>query len=179
MLKLTRQLFFTDPAQARTTSTTTRRRSTTTSSASQDPNSAHGFQCYYVPLRAGGIKTYSNDYDSFVCCHGTGMESSTKFGDSIYFHDGASTLFVNLFIPSVLTWSARGVTIRQETGFPEAASTKLTVTGVGHVHHEGAHPVVGHRQRRSASTAPSSSSIRRPARSPRSAAPGRPATSST
>ena len=51
------------------------------------PNSAHGFQCYYVPLRAGGLKTYSNDYNSFVCCHGTGMESNTKFGDTIYFHD--------------------------------------------------------------------------------------------
>jgi hypothetical protein len=82
-------------------------------------------------LRAGGIKTYSNDYNSFVCCHGTGMESNTKYGDSIYFHDGGSTLYVNLFIPSTLNWSARGVTIRQDTSFPEAGSTRLTVTGSG------------------------------------------------
>jgi len=59
------------------------------------------------------------------------MESNTKYGDSIYFHDGGSTLYVNLFIPSVLTWSARNVTIRQDTSFPEAGSTKLTVTGSG------------------------------------------------
>jgi hypothetical protein len=59
------------------------------------------------------------------------MESNTKYGDSIYFHDGASTLYVNLFIPSVLTWSARGVTIRQDTTFPDAGATKLTVTGSG------------------------------------------------
>jgi DUF1680 family protein len=130
MLKLTRQLFFTDPSRVDYLDYYEKALYNHIL-ASQDPNSAHGFQCYYVPLRAGGIKTYSNDYNSFVCCHGTGMESNTKFGDSIYFHDGASTLYVNLFIPSVLTWSARGVTVRQETGFPEAASTKLTVTGAG------------------------------------------------
>ncbi len=130
MLKLTRQLFFTNPSRLDYLDYYEKALYNHIL-ASQDPNSAHGFQCYYVPLRAGGIKTYSNDYNSFVCCHGTGMESSTKFGDSIYFHDGASTLYVNLFIPSVLTWSARGVTVRQETGFPEVASTRLTVTGAG------------------------------------------------
>jgi hypothetical protein len=130
MLKLTRQLFFTNPSRVDYLDYYEKALYNHIL-ASQDPNSAHGFQCYYVPLRAGGIKTYSNDYNSFVCCHGTGMESSTKFGDSIYFHDGASTLYVSLFIPSVLTWSARGVTIRQETGFPEAPSTRLTVTGAG------------------------------------------------
>ncbi|MET7425449.1 beta-L-arabinofuranosidase domain-containing protein [Dactylosporangium sp. NPDC005555] len=130
MLKLTRQLFFTDPSRVDYLDYYEKALYNHIL-ASQDPNSAHGFQCYYVPLRAGGIKTYSNDYNSFVCCHGTGMESSTKFGDSIYFHDGASTLYVSLFIPSVLTWSARGVTVRQETGFPETPSTRLTVTGSG------------------------------------------------
>jgi DUF1680 family protein len=130
MLKLTRQLFLTDPSRADYMDFYEKALYNHVL-ASQDPSSAHGFQCYYVPLRAGGIKTYSNDYNSFVCCHGTGMESNTKYGDSIYFHDGASTLYVNLFIPSLLTWSARGVTVRQDTSFPEAGSTKLTVTGSG------------------------------------------------
>ncbi|MFD0520569.1 glycoside hydrolase family 127 protein [Paractinoplanes durhamensis] len=130
MLKLTRQLFLTDPARADYMDYYEKALYNHIL-ASQDPSSAHGFQCYYVPLRSGGIKTYSNDYNSFVCCHGTGMESNTKYGDSIYFHDGASTLYVNLFIPSVLTWSARSVTVRQDTSFPEAGSTKLTVTGSG------------------------------------------------
>ncbi|WP_433368638.1 beta-L-arabinofuranosidase domain-containing protein [Actinoplanes sp. CA-142083] len=130
MLKLTRQLFLTNPARADYMDYYEKALYNHIL-ASQDPSSAHGFQCYYVPLRAGGIKTYSNDYNSFVCCHGTGMESNSKFGDSIYFHDNGTTLYVNLFIPSVLTWSARGVTIRQDTSFPEAGSTKLTVTGSG------------------------------------------------
>ncbi|MFI5888680.1 beta-L-arabinofuranosidase domain-containing protein [Actinoplanes sp. NPDC051513] len=130
MLKLTRQLFLTNPARADYMDFYEKALYNHIL-ASQDPSSAHGFQCYYVPLRAGGIKTYSNDYNSFVCCHGTGMESNTKYGESIYFHDNGTTLYVNLFIPSVLTWSARGVTIRQDTSFPEAGSTKLTVTGSG------------------------------------------------
>ncbi|GAA2338448.1 glycoside hydrolase family 127 protein [Dactylosporangium salmoneum] len=130
MLKLTRQLFLTNPARADYMDFYEKALYNHTL-ASQDPSSTHGFQCYYVPLRAGGIKTYSNDYNSFVCCHGTGMESNTKYGDTIYFHDGGSTLYVNLFIPSVLTWSARGVTIRQDTTFPDAGATKLTVTGAG------------------------------------------------
>ncbi|WP_127502572.1 glycoside hydrolase family 127 protein [Actinoplanes solisilvae] len=128
MLKLSRQLFFTNPTRADYLDYYEKALYNHIL-ASQDPNSSHGFQCYYVPLRAGGIKTYSNDYNSFVCCHGTGMESNTKFGDTIYFHDGGSTLYVNLFIPSVLTWNGR--TIRQETSFPDAGSTRLTVTGSG------------------------------------------------
>ena len=132
MLKLTRALFGTDPARADYWDYYERTLYNHIL-ASQDPASAHGFQCYYVPLRAGGIKTYSNDYQSFVCCHGTGLESNTKYGESIYFHDGAERLWVNLFIPSVLTWPGRAITVRQETAFPQQAGTRLTVTGAGRV----------------------------------------------
>jgi hypothetical protein len=60
------------------------------------------------------------------------MESSTKYADSIYFFAG-ETLYVNLFIASVLTWPGRGLTIRQDTTFPAAASSRLTVTGGGRI----------------------------------------------
>lgn len=83
-------------------------------------------------MRAGGIKTYANDYNNFTCDHGTGMESQTKFADSIYFHNG-ETLYVNLFIPSVLTWPGRGITVRQDTSYPAASSTRLTISGSGHI----------------------------------------------
>ncbi len=129
MLKLTRQLFFTNPA--RTDYVDYYERTLWNQMlGEQDPNSAHGFVTYYTPLRAGGIKTYSNDYDDFTCDHGTGMETHTKFADSIYYFSG-STLYVNLFIASTLNWSAQGVTVRQDTTFPETASTKLTITGSG------------------------------------------------
>lgn len=130
MLKLTRQLFFTNPARA---DLMDYYEGTLFNQmlGEQDPDSSHGFVTYYTPLRPGGIKTYSNDYSNFTCDHGTGMETHTKFGDSIYFHDNASTVYVNLFIASTLNWAARGVTIRQDTAFPEAGSTRLTVTGSG------------------------------------------------
>jgi DUF1680 family protein len=54
------------------------------------------------------------------------MENHAKYADSIYFHD-ADSLYVNLFLPSVLDWQAKGLTITQETRFPEAETTRLTI----------------------------------------------------
>jgi hypothetical protein len=93
--------------------------------ASQDPNS--GMMCYFVPLKLGDFKRYSNPFNDFTCCHGTGLENHAKYGDSIYFHDDAG-LFVNLFIPSELTWKAKGLTVRQETKFPVEDTTTLTLS---------------------------------------------------
>jgi len=90
--------------------------------ASQDP--ATGMMCYYVPLRPGAFKTFSKPEESFWCCVGTGMENHAKYPDTIYFHDDRS-LFVNLFIPSELKWKEKGLTVRQETRFPETDSTRL------------------------------------------------------
>jgi len=55
------------------------------------------------------------------------MENHAKYGDSIYFHDGAG-LFVNLFIASELNWAEKGLRVRQETRFPEESKTTLVIT---------------------------------------------------
>ncbi|MFC6092591.1 glycoside hydrolase family 127 protein [Saccharothrix lopnurensis] len=128
-LKLTRQLFRTTPGRPELFDFYEKALYNHLLGA-QDPDSAHGHHSYYVPLRPGGQRTYSNDYQNFTCCHGTGMETNTKHGDSTYFHSG-TTLWVTLFIPSVLTWPGRGITVRQDTGFPDTPSTRLTVTGSG------------------------------------------------
>jgi len=91
--------------------------------ASQDPSS--GMMAYYVPLQPGAFKTYSTANESFWCCVGTGMENHAKYGDTIYFHDDGS-LYLNLFIPSILSWKEKGLTVRQETRFPEEDVTTLT-----------------------------------------------------
>ncbi len=93
--------------------------------ASQDP--VRGMMTYYVSLKPGHFKTYSSPTESFWCCVGTGMENHVKYGDSIYFHDDKN-LYVNLFIPSVLKWHAKGLTVRQETRFPDSDTTHLTLT---------------------------------------------------
>ncbi|MFI0242309.1 beta-L-arabinofuranosidase domain-containing protein [Streptomyces sp. NPDC016845] len=103
----------------------------------QNPADAHGHVTYFTPLNPGGRRgvgpawgggTWSTDYDSFWCCQGTGLETHTRLMDSIYFHNG-TTLTVNLFVPSVLTWSQRGITVTQTTSFPTSDTTTLKVTG--------------------------------------------------
>jgi len=91
--------------------------------ASQNPDD--GMVCYFVPLKSGEYKRYSNPFNNFTCCHGTGMENHAKYGDSIYFHDDAS-LYVNLFIPSELNWQKKGLKVRQETRFPAEDTVTLT-----------------------------------------------------
>ncbi len=83
--------------------------------ASQNPQD--GMFCYYVSLRPGSHRTYSTPYNSFWCCVGTGMENHSKYGSSIYFHNEGS-IWVNLFIPSILNWKDKGITLKQETKYP-------------------------------------------------------------
>ncbi|MDR8392928.1 glycoside hydrolase family 127 protein [Aliifodinibius sp. S!AR15-10] len=93
--------------------------------ASQDPKT--GMVCYFVPLISGHFKTFSSPEDSFWCCVGSGMENHTKYGKNIYLHTD-SELFVNLFIPSEVTWNPKEVTLRQETDFPRSQSSTLTIS---------------------------------------------------
>jgi hypothetical protein len=92
--------------------------------ASQDPRT--GMVIYFATLKPGHFKTYSTPFDSFWCCVGTGMENHARYGDTIYSHDDTS-LFVNLFIPSELTWKDKGLVVRQETQFPAQDTTRLAL----------------------------------------------------
>jgi DUF1680 family protein len=88
---------------------------------------------YHVPLNPGARKQFGNAAMSgFTCCNGTALESNTKLQDSIYFHSVDNTaLYVNLFVPSTLTWRARHISVQQTTDFPYADTTRLVVTGSG------------------------------------------------
>lgn len=90
----------------------------------QDPQS--GMTAYFLPLLPGAHKVYSTYDNSFWCCVGTGFENHAKYGEAIYYHTD-NALFVNLFIPSELTWREKGVKVRQETGFPEDSRVRLTI----------------------------------------------------
>lgn len=92
---------------------------------------AHLGVTYMLPIGAGQRKSYSDDYYSFTCCHGTGMENHVKYQENVYFKstDG-SALYVNLYMPSTLEWTEKGFTIVQETEFPSDYS-KITVNGNG------------------------------------------------
>ncbi|HYG78874.1 MAG TPA: beta-L-arabinofuranosidase domain-containing protein [Pyrinomonadaceae bacterium] len=89
---------------------------------SQEPR--RGMFAYFMSLKPGHFKTYSTPEDSFWCCVGSGMENHTKYNDSIYFH-GADSLYVNLFIPSRLTWDEKGLVLEQRTEYPRAGLVEL------------------------------------------------------
>jgi uncharacterized protein len=81
-------------------------------------NPPDGMTTFYVPLESGYWKLFGLPFDSFWCCTGTGIESFAKLADSIFFHD-SDGVWVNLFVPARLQWPEKGVTLRQETRFPD------------------------------------------------------------
>ena len=120
MLKLTRSLFLRDPSVDY--ADYYERTLYNGILASQDPDT--GMATYFQGARPGYMKLYHTPVNSFWCCTGTGMENHVKYRDSIYFHDDRA-LYVNLFIPSSVTWKDKGAVLTQTTAFPEAASTAL------------------------------------------------------
>ncbi len=121
MLKLTRHLFEWSPSAA--TMDFYERGLYNQILASQEP--LQGMMTYFVSLQPGHFKTYSTTTNSFWCCEGTGVENHSKYGDTIYFHD-TNSLYLNLFIPSQLTWPDKGLTVVQNTTFPQSDTTTLT-----------------------------------------------------
>ncbi|MFD1820665.1 hypothetical protein SAMN04515674_10817 [Pseudarcicella hirudinis] len=93
--------------------------------ASQNPE--NGMMCYFVPLRMGTKKEFSDPFNTFTCCVGSGMENHSKYTESIYFEGNEGSLYVNLFIPSVLNWKSRGVKITQTSSYPENGNTSLLI----------------------------------------------------
>ncbi len=107
--------------------------------STQDPTT--GGYVYFTTLRPQGYRIYSQVNQGMWCCVGTGMENHSKYGHFIYTHDGASTLYVNLFTPSRLLSDDFAVT--QQTLFPninpaasniptsQTATTEITVEKAG------------------------------------------------
>ena len=82
-----------------------------------------GRSFYYGDYRVGGgMKVYN--WDTYTCCSGTYLQNLAEYHNLIYFK-GAEGLFVNLFLPSEVTWG--DVTLTQETGYPDAETTTLAL----------------------------------------------------
>ena len=95
--------------------------------STQDPTT--GGYVYFTTLRPQGYRIYSQVNQGMWCCVGTGMENHSKYGHFIYTHDGSSTLYVNLFIPSELQNEHFAIT--QQTAFPDSQTSELTVQRAG------------------------------------------------
>src|SRR4051794_4800506 len=84
---------------------------------------------YFIGLSPGHVRDYTPKQGT-TCCEGTGMESATKYTDSIFFTSAdGNALYVNLFIASTLTWAERGITVEQKTDFPFEQQSRLRIRG--------------------------------------------------
>lgn len=123
MLRLSEQLFYAQP-QARYADFY--ERAMFNHILSSEHPTIPGF-VYFTPIRPGHYRVYSQPEVNFWCCVGSGMENHGKYGQFIYAHSDDS-LYVNLFVASKLTWKDVGLTVRQETAFPDEPRTRLILS---------------------------------------------------
>jgi DUF1680 family protein len=124
MLKLTRHLFAMNPSAAYMDFY--ERALYNHILASQ--NRSNGMMCYFVPLRMGTRKEFSDEFDTFTCCVGSGIENHVKYGESVYSKGIDGGLYVNLFIPSKLTWKEKGVTFTMTSRLPQIKTVTIGIT---------------------------------------------------
>jgi DUF1680 family protein len=92
------------------------------------------------PLKEDGSSFYYSDYnnrfakkgyhqDKWPCCSGTFPQITADYGISSYFYD-AEGIYVNLFVPSRVTWTLDGarVSLTQKTNYPYHPTTSIEVS---------------------------------------------------
>ncbi|XP_051199496.1 uncharacterized protein [Lolium perenne] len=94
-----------------------------------------GVMIYMLPQGPGKSKAESyhgwgTKYDSFWCCYGTGIESFSKLGDSIYFEEKGSkpALYIVQYIPNTFNWKSAGLTVTQQVKPLSSSDQNLQVS---------------------------------------------------
>ncbi|KAJ6704752.1 PROLINE-TRNA LIGASE (DUF1680) [Salix purpurea] len=93
-----------------------------------------GVMIYMLPQYPGSSKAKSNHgwgtlYDSFWCCYGTGIESFSKLGDSIYFEEReAPGLYIIQYISSSVDWKSGQILLHQKVDPIVSSDPYLRVT---------------------------------------------------
>lgn len=90
------------------------------------PVTPEGKTFYYSDYRVGGgMKVYY--WDAWPCCSGTYIQATADYHNIIYYKDGDTGLYVNLFVPSEVTWNRAdgAVKLVQETSYPESETTTV------------------------------------------------------
>ena len=95
------------------------------------PMTGNGETFYYADYHTGsGTRSYL--WDHWPCCSGTYIQAVADYPNLIYFRD-PSGLYINLFVPSEVTWRQSGqpVKLTQETNYPESEEIHLRIdTGI-------------------------------------------------
>jgi DUF1680 family protein len=92
--------------------------------ASQHPETGHVI--YNLSLEMGGFKLYQ-DPEWFTCCVGTGMETHSKYGANIYYHND-DELYVSQYLASSVNWKEKGLVLTQRTDYPEEQASHFEFT---------------------------------------------------
>jgi DUF1680 family protein len=92
--------------------------------SSQNPDT--GMVTYFQAMAPGYNKLYSMPFTDFWCCLGTGIESFSKLGDSIWYR-GDGAVWVNMFLSSTFRDPASGLAITQKAALPNDATVTFTV----------------------------------------------------
>ncbi|XP_062104640.1 uncharacterized protein LOC133815876 [Humulus lupulus] len=94
-----------------------------------------GVMIYMIPQGRGVSKSTSyhgwgKSFESFWCCYGTGIESFSKLGESIYFEEngGVPGLYVIQYIPSSINWKLGQVVLNQKVDHVNSWDPYLRVT---------------------------------------------------
>ncbi|KAH7861219.1 hypothetical protein Vadar_023249 [Vaccinium darrowii] len=94
-----------------------------------------GVMIYMLPLGRGVSKAVSyhgwgTKFDSFWCCYGTGIESFSKMGDSIYFEEEGEVqgIYIIQFISSLLNWKSGQIFLNQKVEPPVSWNPLLQVS---------------------------------------------------
>lgn len=86
-----------------------------------------GSSFYYSDYNQQARKTYHRD--KWPCCSGTFPQITADYGISSYFR-GRNAVYVNLYVPSRLTWieGQTRCTLTQHTDYPAESATQLEFT---------------------------------------------------
>ncbi len=90
--------------------------------SSQNPDT--GMTTYFQPMATGYFKVYSSEENHFWCCTGSGMESFTKLGDSVYYAAGNAT-YVSMYLAS--EYQTDGVSLTMNADLENSDTAEITV----------------------------------------------------
>ncbi|XP_074350494.1 uncharacterized protein LOC141689888 isoform X1 [Apium graveolens] len=94
-----------------------------------------GVMIYMLPLGPGQSKARSyhgwgTQFNSFWCCYGTGIESFSKLGDSIYFEEEGDVpgIYIVQYVSSSLNWDSGKISLVQKVEPVVSWDNRLRVT---------------------------------------------------
>jgi hypothetical protein len=90
----------------------------------QDPE--NGRVSYMVPVGRGVQHEYQDKFEDFTCCVGSQMETHAFHAYGIY-SESPKKLWVSMYAPTTVDWSAQGVKLEMDTDLPLGNSAALKI----------------------------------------------------